>query len=106
MIEDAYRRVKFWRLLRQRVVLKRLAYDCRAVFETRNRVVWAATVLQRAWKRYIEGRRKEDEGRDRRIYPRVVDEAGRRREDRAKKPARSVHSALRESYVDVDIWLP
>lgn len=35
-----------------RALLKRLAHDCKTVVDTRNRVISAATVLQRAWRHH------------------------------------------------------
>lgn len=51
-IQRAYRQNRARRIIRQRMVLLKIAYDCKAVFDTRNKVIGAATRLQRAWRDY------------------------------------------------------
>ena len=43
--------------IRQRCVLMKIAHDCKAVFDTRNNVIGAARVLQRAWRVYLTWRK-------------------------------------------------
>ncbi|KAI9825414.1 MAG: hypothetical protein M1832_001144 [Thelocarpon impressellum] len=57
-IQRAYRRTLSRRIMHKRAVLLRLAYDCQTVVATRDRVIGAATVLQRAWRACL--RRKID----------------------------------------------
>ena len=49
-LQRAYRRKHFWIIAKQRVALTRLATHCAQVVQTRNRIVGAATILQRAWR--------------------------------------------------------
>lgn len=55
-IQRAYRHRRSRVVAAQRVKLKRLAHACATVVQTRNRLVDAATVLQRAWRAVIEKR--------------------------------------------------
>ena len=45
------------RNLRQRLILLRLAYDCKTVSITRSEVIRASVVIQRAWKTYLRKRK-------------------------------------------------
>ena len=58
MIQRAYRQYQVRRTMRQRCALLKIAHDCKAVFDTRNSVIGAATTLQRAWRIYMQ--RKKD----------------------------------------------
>ncbi|KZF24975.1 hypothetical protein L228DRAFT_280255 [Xylona heveae TC161] len=49
-IQRAYRHMLVRRTIHQRVTLMKLAHDCQSVVLTRDRVINAATVLQRAWR--------------------------------------------------------
>ncbi|KAF2266224.1 calmodulin-binding protein-like protein Sha1 [Lojkania enalia] len=56
-IQRAYRRRLAWKTVHKRVVLMRLAADCAVVAQARERLVNAATVIQRRWKIVLESRR-------------------------------------------------
>ena len=61
VISEAYRGLRTRRVIRQRVVLMRIARDCKQVYTTRSTTMRAARVLQRAWRAYL--RRKAASGR-------------------------------------------
>ena len=63
--------------IRQRCVLMKIAHNCKAVFETRNKVIGAARVLQRAWRDYLTWRKDNTISR-RRLERRI--NAGRGKE--------------------------
>jgi len=56
VVERIWRRSKAHRVLRQRYVMRKVAYDCKAIYEKREQILRAARVLQNAWRLYI-GRR-------------------------------------------------
>ncbi|KAK4540857.1 hypothetical protein LTR36_008799 [Oleoguttula mirabilis] len=56
VIQRTYRRILSWKRLTQRVALMRLASACATVVRTRNRLVAAATVLQRSWRGVLDAR--------------------------------------------------
>ena len=56
MIQRAYRQAKLRRTVRHRCTLLKIAHNCKAIFDTRNRVIGAATTLQRAWRDYVRWR--------------------------------------------------
>lgn len=56
VVQRAYRRHRSRRVATKRVVLMRLAAECATVVRTRNRVVHAATVLQRSWRELLARR--------------------------------------------------
>jgi abnormal spindle-like microcephaly-associated protein len=56
VIQRAYRLVLARREVHRRVVLMRLASHCAAVVTARDRVIGAAVVLQRAWRRVLNGK--------------------------------------------------
>lgn len=55
-IQRAFRFKRARTVSSQRVALMRLAHACATVVQTRNRLVHAATVLQRAWRGVLEAR--------------------------------------------------
>lgn len=55
-VQRQFRRYLARRAVHQRVVAMRLAHRCALVVQTRNRVIGATVVLQRAWRRVLEGR--------------------------------------------------
>ena len=55
-IQRAYRRRRARQEISKRLVSVRLAHHCAHIVQTRNRVVHAATVLQRAWRKALETR--------------------------------------------------
>ena len=58
-------------MIRQRCVLLKIAHDCTAVLDTRNRVIGAARVLQGAWREYLKGRKDNDTISRRRLERRM-----------------------------------
>jgi abnormal spindle-like microcephaly-associated protein len=66
-IQSFYRRVLARREVHRRVSLMRLAAHCAAVVNARDHVVWAATVMQRAWRRVLDGKIRALEGDVRRL---------------------------------------
>ncbi|KAF2667047.1 hypothetical protein BT63DRAFT_327699 [Microthyrium microscopicum] len=56
VIQGAYRHVLKRREIHRRINLMRLANHCAAVVNARDRVIAAATVLQRAWRRVLDGK--------------------------------------------------
>lgn len=63
MIQHAYRQARLRRTVRHRCTLLKIAHDCKAIFDTRDSVIRAATTLQRAWRDYVR-RRKEPKAVD------------------------------------------
>ncbi|KAF2707396.1 calmodulin-binding protein-like protein Sha1 [Pleomassaria siparia CBS 279.74] len=57
-IQRAFRRHLQRNTVHTRVVLMRLAADCAAVVQTRNRLMGAATLIQRRWKAILDNRRE------------------------------------------------
>lgn len=57
--------------IRQRCVLMKIAHDCKAVFDTRNKVIGAARVLQRAWRDYLTWRKDNNTISRRRLERRI-----------------------------------
>jgi abnormal spindle-like microcephaly-associated protein len=58
-IQRAFRRYLVQRKTSQRVALLKIAHDCAAVAQTRERLVNAATVIQRRWKGILDSRRQQ-----------------------------------------------
>lgn len=56
-IQCAFRRHVARRKTSQRIALMKIAHDCAVVAQTRERLVDAATVIQRRWKSILEARR-------------------------------------------------
>ena len=56
VIQRAFRQHHARQNITRRVALARLAHHCAVVVQTRERVVGAATVLQRAWRRVLDAR--------------------------------------------------
>ncbi|KAF2204111.1 hypothetical protein GQ43DRAFT_205431 [Delitschia confertaspora ATCC 74209] len=59
IIQRAYRLLLARQTARKRVVLMRLAYECKTVVQTRERLVNAATVVQRRWKAVLGARNSQ-----------------------------------------------
>lgn len=57
-IQTAFRRYLSRKNMHQRAVLLKVAHDCATVAKTRERLVNAATVVQRRWKGILEARRR------------------------------------------------
>lgn len=57
--------------IRQRCVLMKIAHDCKALFDTRNKVIGAARVLQRAWRDYLTWRKDNNTISRRRLERRI-----------------------------------
>ena len=57
-IQRAFRLKRSRTLASQRIALMRLAHACATVVQTQNRLVSAATMLQRAWRRVLDSRIK------------------------------------------------
>lgn len=57
VIQRAYRKSKNREMIRQRCILIKVAYDCKAVFETRLCLWKAARRLQNAWRAYQRRKR-------------------------------------------------
>jgi len=58
-IQRAFRQHLARRRSSQRIALMKIAYDCAAVAQTRERLVSAATAIQRRWKGILEARRRQ-----------------------------------------------
>jgi abnormal spindle-like microcephaly-associated protein len=58
-IQRAFRQHAVRRKTHQRIVLAKIAHDCAAVAQTRERLVNAATVIQQKWKGIQESRRQQ-----------------------------------------------
>ncbi|KAF2798248.1 hypothetical protein K505DRAFT_322035 [Melanomma pulvis-pyrius CBS 109.77] len=58
VIQRTYRRHLSRKTVHKRVALMRVAADCAAVVQTRNRLVNATTLIQRRWKQILENRRE------------------------------------------------
>lgn len=59
VIQRAYRQLLLRRQRHQRWLLSKLAHDCQSIVITRMKVIGAASLIQRAWRRYWA--RKMDE---------------------------------------------
>jgi abnormal spindle-like microcephaly-associated protein len=55
-IQRAYRRRLSRMRISQRIAMMRIAHACATVVQTRNRIVDAAVVLQRAWRKVVDAR--------------------------------------------------
>tara|TARA_R110002003_G_scaffold198_13_gene15506 strand:- start:3234 stop:6314 length:3081 start_codon:yes stop_codon:yes gene_type:complete len=58
-IQRAFRQHLARRRISQRIALLKMAHDCALVAQTRERLVNAATVIQRRWKGVLEARREQ-----------------------------------------------
>lgn len=74
-------------------MLLRVAHDCKAVFDTRSKVIRAATSLQRAWRDYVR----------RRNYPKAVDWTKLAQDVKVKGNGRQKLPQADED--GIDIWL-
>ena len=93
MIQRAHRQARLRRTIRQRYTLLKIVHDCKAVFDTRNSVIRAATTLQRAWRDYVR-RRKE---------PKAVDWTKLAQDVNVKGSGRNKLPQAEED--GIDIWL-
>ncbi|KAL2048444.1 hypothetical protein N7G274_000356 [Stereocaulon virgatum] len=70
-IQRAFRKARARQMIRQRCILLKIAHDCKAVLDTRNRVMGAARVLQGAWREYLRRRKDNDTISRRRLERRM-----------------------------------
>ena len=71
----------------------RIAHDCKAIFDTRSRVIRAATTLQRAWRDYVRWRKE----------PKAVDWTKLAQDVKVKGDGRK--KLLQAEEDGIDIWL-